>query len=120
MGSPHRYLFSVQFDLQNYLETEGGFVGRAEGVQRFDRESGAVQLHRFGPQFRSDEAFFVPRADDADEADGWLLSYVYDRARQTSALAILDAANLEGEALAMVYMPQRIPHGFHGTWLPKL
>jgi carotenoid cleavage dioxygenase len=118
VGRYNRYLYSVQFDLQDFLGTDGGFVAHTEGIQRYDRQTGEVILHEFGPRFRTDEVIYVPKAD-GDEGEGWLLSFVYDRARQTSALSILDANDIEGAEAAMVYLPQRVPHGFHGTWVPE-
>ncbi len=37
------------------------------------------------------EAVFVPRAEDADEADGWLLALAYSPDTDTSALHIINA-----------------------------
>ena len=38
--------------------------------------------------------------------------------RDTSALHILNADDLTGEAQAVVELPQRVPAGFHGNWVP--
>jgi len=47
-----------------------------------------------------------------------VLSYVYDAARDTSDLVILDAARFDGRPQAVVELPQRVPAGFHGSWVP--
>lgn len=52
-------------------------------------------------------------------ADGWLLVCIYRRATDTSELVILDGSNVEGEPIATVHLPRRIPAGFHGAWLQK-
>ena len=43
----------------------------------------------------------APRAPDAAEDDGWLLSFVYDRATDRSELTILAAAEREGAAASI-------------------
>jgi 8'-apo-carotenoid 13,14-cleaving dioxygenase len=35
-----------------------------------------------------------------------------------SALHILNAEDVEGEAQAVIDLPQRVPAGFHGNWVP--
>jgi carotenoid cleavage dioxygenase len=64
------------------------------------------------------EAVFVPRADDAVEDDGWLLTLAYSPDKDTSALYVLNAADPAGEPQAVVELPQRVPVGFHGNWVP--
>ena len=64
------------------------------------------------------EAAFVPRAADAGEDDGWLLSIVYDAASDSSDLVILDAQDFTAAPVARVHLPQRVPFGFHGNWVP--
>ena len=61
---------------------------------------------------------FVPRSEDAAEDDGWVMSLVYDRTTDRSDLVILDAQDFSGEPVARVHLPQRVPYGFHGNWVP--
>jgi carotenoid cleavage dioxygenase len=61
---------------------------------------------------------FVPARDDAAEDEGWVLSVVYDAGRDGSDLVILDATDFGGRPVATVGLPQRVPFGFHGTWVP--
>ncbi len=60
----------------------------------------------------------MPRSDDADEADGWLLALAYSPETDSSALHILNAQDIDGEPQAVVQLPQRVPAGFHGNWVP--
>ena len=94
-------------------------VGDAALV-RYDLSNGAAVEHRFagsgagGPG----EAVFVPSpAGPADEANGWYLAYVFDAARNSSDLVILDAADFGGEPVARIELPRRVPYGFHGNWI---
>jgi len=64
------------------------------------------------------EAVFVPRYAEAAEDDGWVLSIVYDADRDASDLVVLNAADFTGEPEAVVHLPQRVPFGFHGNWVP--
>ena len=64
------------------------------------------------------EAVFVPAGPDAAEDDGWVLSLVYDEDSDRSDLLVLNAADFTGEPAAVVHLPQRVPFGFHGNWVP--
>jgi carotenoid cleavage dioxygenase len=52
------------------------------------------------------------------EDDGWLIGFVYDRARNASDLLILDAQNIDSKPVARIGLPARVPQGFHGNWMP--
>ncbi|TWS23254.1 carotenoid oxygenase [Tsukamurella sputi] len=88
----------------------GGLLGRVPA-------SGAEPVvRRFGADVSLGEFTFVPRSATADQADGALLGLVTDRREDTTRLAVLDARTLED--IASVALPQRVPAGFHGNWLP--
>ncbi|MER6305613.1 carotenoid oxygenase family protein [Streptomyces sp. NPDC001657] len=84
---------------------------------RYDLETGAVVRHDFGPGRTPGEAVFAP-ADDRPGGPGWLLTYVYDATTDTSDLVVLDAEDISATPVATVHLPQRVPYGFHGNWLP--
>jgi carotenoid cleavage dioxygenase len=90
-------------------------------VLRYDLSTGAAQEHRFGTSVSPGvpgEAVFVPSTSaPADESHGWYLGYVYDQARNSSDLVILDAADFAGPPVARIRMPRRVPFGFHGNWI---
>lgn len=91
-------------------------VGDTELV-RHDLSTGAAQTHSFGPGV-SGEAVFVPATGPADESNGWYISYVYDPLREGSDLVILDASDFGAAPVATIALPQRVPFGFHGNWIP--
>jgi carotenoid cleavage dioxygenase-like enzyme len=69
------------------------------------------------------EAFFVPadRTKDAtsDEGEGWLLSYIWDRATDRSSLGVFEALDVAKGPVAEVRLPVRVPFGFHGCWVDE-
>jgi len=46
------------------------------------------------------------------------MTYVYDHARDASRLVILDAMRVARGPIAEIEIPRRVPHGFHGVWVP--
>ena len=108
LGRKHRYGYGA-----TYLPgTEFG------GAIKHDLAAGTSQLHDFGPGRFSLEPVFVPRADDAAEDDGWVMAYVYDTTTDRSDVVILAAQDFAGDPVATIHLPQRVPYGFHGNWVP--
>lgn len=103
---PYRYGYAGIF-----LEGETGLV-------RHDMVKGTSEVRLLSHSNGSSEAVFVPRSDDAAEDDGWVLSLVYDPERDASDLLVLNASDFTGEPAAVVHLPQRVPFGFHGNWVP--
>ncbi|MGB8861247.1 MAG: carotenoid oxygenase family protein [Ilumatobacteraceae bacterium] len=89
------------------------------GIIKHDFTSGTRETWEPGPTRHASEPYFVPgdAADLADDA-GWLLSFVHDDAAGETVLAVLDATDVAAGPIAEVVMPQRVPYGFHATWIP--
>jgi len=83
----------------------------------YDLAGGTSGTHHFRDGRVPGEAAFAP-ADDRPGGRGWLLSYVYDPARDASDLVVLDPDHPQDEPVATVQLPVRVPYGFHGSWLP--
>jgi carotenoid cleavage dioxygenase-like enzyme len=114
VGRPNRYGYGVWLD-----EPVGAHPGRFQGLLKWDLERGAaVTAHELAPHLETGEPYFVPAAGDASEDDGYLMTFVYDWADDTSALWLLDASRLEAPPIAKVKLPFRVPFGFHGMWVP--
>jgi carotenoid cleavage dioxygenase len=64
------------------------------------------------------EPQFVPRPGSDVEGDGWVLAYTYDVVDDRSAMLVIDAEDFAARPVATVHLPQRVPAGLHGTWLP--
>lgn len=52
-----------------------------------------------------------------NEDDGYVLTFVYDAARNASDLVIIDAKQFAKGPVARVELPCRVPYGFHGSWI---
>ncbi|MBM4227343.1 MAG: carotenoid oxygenase family protein [Gammaproteobacteria bacterium] len=113
LGQPYRYAWSMGLP----TTPPEDFLGEAP-LYRHDLLAGTRTSHDFGPGHVRGEFVFVPRSRDAGEGDGWLMGYVINTAAETSALVILDAADMSAPPVACVHLPHRIPPGFHGNWLP--
>jgi carotenoid cleavage dioxygenase len=88
---------------------------------RYDLQRETASEHRFsadGNRGAPGEAVFAPAVGESDELAGWYLTYVYDPVIDGSDLVILDASDFEGGPVARVRLPRRVPHGFHGNWIP--
>jgi carotenoid cleavage dioxygenase len=86
-------------------------------MMKIDSETGNVVLHDFGNRIAG-EATFIPRGTNGED-DGYLAIFAFDPIKQTSDLVLLDAAHLDAEPVAAIRLPQRVPQGLHGNWIPK-
>ena len=93
--------------------------GESNAIVKYDLAHGTSTAHDFGPEQIPGEAVFVPRESPTSEDDGWLLQYVYDKPSDTSEFVVLDATDVEATPVARVPLPQRVPFGFHGSWIPE-
>jgi len=86
-------------------------------VVKWDFQTGTQQIYDFGPDSFPGEFVFVQDDDDAGEDEGWVMGLVYDQSTETSDLVILDATAPGTDPVARVHLPQRVPFGFHGSWV---
>lgn len=109
-GQPARFGHATTAELPGSGPIPGALL-------RYDLRTGAVVRHDFGPGRTPGEAVFAP-ADDRPGGPGWLITYVYDASTDSSDLVVLDTEDISAEPVATVHLPQRVPYGFHGNWLP--
>ena len=112
-GRPYRYAYTVE-----YRDIGPGNVPRSSLLRCYDVEAGTSVAKGFGARFVPGEPVFVPKSADAAENDGWVLALRYDRELDRSDLVILDANEFEGDPVAVVQLPRRVPIGLHGSWAP--
>ena len=111
VGRQHRYGYAV-----GYAPGTPG-LSAPDAILRHDLSSRRTQSVAFGPGREPGEFVFVPSTPDAAEDDGVAMGLVYNRATDRSDLVLLDGQTLE--TVATVHLPARVPHGFHGNWVPS-
>jgi carotenoid cleavage dioxygenase len=89
-----------------------------DSIAHIDHRTGKRMLHTFAHGDVPGEPVFVPRAPNAPEGDGWLLTVVYRGETDTSDLAVFDAQDVVKGPIATASLPRRVPFGFHGNWRP--
>jgi len=112
VGRPHRFGFTASLRSGQELDFDGTVL------VKYDLERGTTEVHDFGAGHAAGEAVFVPSRPDAAEDDGWVMSLVHDPTTDRSDLVILAAQDFTGDPVATVHLPQRVPSGFHGNWIP--
>lgn len=114
---------------ENFLgqPTKYGYAGRMaqgslplfDGLIKYHLNNGKSQTHEFGQGRYGGEAVFAPSLDATDEDDGWLITFVHDENTETSELVVINAQDITASPVARVIIPQRVPYGFHGTWISE-
>jgi carotenoid cleavage dioxygenase-like enzyme len=92
-------------------------VGEWNEIRRYDLKTGSTVVRRTGST-KLGEAVFAPRDGSVDENDGYLLVYAYDTETLNTNLLVLHASDIAGEPAATIQLPQRVPFGLHGSWIP--
>lgn len=95
---------------------EPAVTDAATGVVKYDLADSSSTFHDFGPGRSTSEPVFVPADTTSGEDEGWVLSFVYDKADRSSSFVVLDASDMSADPVATIAIPQRVPHGFHGSW----
>jgi carotenoid cleavage dioxygenase-like enzyme len=64
------------------------------------------------------EQSFIPHPGDHDPSHGWWTTIVTERTSLKSQLLVIPAADPAAGPIARIELPQRVPAGLHGNWLP--
>jgi carotenoid cleavage dioxygenase len=111
VGQSYRFAYTMGLPVQ-----DEAFIG-ASFLLKHDLETGAREIHDFGEGRYPGEFVFVPAFPDSAEDEGWLIGLVVDLPQETTELVILNAQAFEGEPVASIRLPHRVPPGFHGNWI---
>lgn len=76
-------------------------------------------FHNFKKGEFGGEAVFVARDGGEMEDDGWLVLLVHNVELDCSYFYVIDARDMEGEPVAKITLPQRVPWGLHGLFVPS-
>ena len=78
-----------------------------------------VNKFKFGPNKAAGEVFFHKRDNAQSEDDGYLMSFVYDWEAKTSEFVMWDAKTMDEVPVVAVKTKDRVPHGFHTTFVAE-
>ncbi len=87
------------------------------GYVRHDLLQGNCTTYHEGPGKWFSEASFAPKDQPQEEDDGYLVGFVWDDHSQASYVVVSDAHDIARGPLARIRLPQRVPNGFHATWV---
>jgi len=90
---------------------------RFSGLARYDLASGRCQTYHEGPDAWWSEAPFAPSDAASAEDDGYLVGFMWDGRQQASYVTVFDARDVGQGPVARIRVPQRVPNGFHATWV---
>ena len=85
---------------------------------KYDLRTGQCWEHQLGDGVRGAEPVFAPASAEAGEDEGWVISLTHDEGSGESRLIIVDAQRFDAPPVAVVHLPQRVPYGAHGSWVP--
>lgn len=112
-GLYNRYGYVAQLEV-----SDTPMFGRS--IYKYDLEQGTSIVRNLGPEgTRVFEPVFAPASADAAEDEGWLLVLSHDDPSGVTSLNILDAHEFDAPTVARIDLPQRVPFGAHGNWMPN-
>ncbi|MEH6588637.1 MAG: carotenoid oxygenase family protein [Halioglobus sp.] len=114
-GLPYQYGFAAA-STQSW--SDGPNHGY-NGTIAYAMDSGKSQFWDYGEGCNAGEPVHVPSPDSDKEEDGYLMSYVYSPT-EGAFLSILSAGHVERGPLARIFIPSRVPNGFHANWMNGL
>ncbi|CAL8994281.1 unnamed protein product [Prunus brigantina] len=91
-------------------------------VSNVEHKECIVASRMFGPGCYGGEPFFVarePENPEADEDDGYVVTYVHDEKAGESRFLVMDAKSPRLDIVADVRLPRRVPYGFHGLFVKE-
>jgi carotenoid cleavage dioxygenase-like enzyme len=91
--------------------------GEFDELTRYDMQTG-TSVSQVGDSVFG-EVVFAPRDGGTDALDGYYLTFATDASNaERSWLFVWDASTFPGNPVARVNIPQRVPLGLHGNWIP--
>jgi carotenoid cleavage dioxygenase-like enzyme len=111
-GRQHRYLIVTA------ASGRAGLVrGEHDRLIRYDMATGTSE--GFDCDAVIGEVIFAPRPGGSDELDGYYLTFASSLGADRRAwVYVWDASQFPSPPMAKVRIPQRVPNGLHGNWIP--
>lgn len=111
-GQPYRYGY--------FCAKSSEAVTNVDTILKYDFIERKAQFFNLGSNIEVDEAIFVPESKQESEDHGYLMLFVYHKDIGTSDFVLLDAQKPAAHPVAVVKLGRRVPHGLHGSWIPKV
>lgn len=108
-GQKYRYIYTISFDSAGENQANQLFI--------HDLELQKKQNYSFGDEWITGEVIFIPESLQANEGQGFLLSYVHHVDGLASKVVILKVSGLVVQEQAEIDLGVRVPLGFHGNWV---
>jgi carotenoid cleavage dioxygenase len=116
---PYRHGFGAIVDRSRPLNVAGTIGVGWNTLVHVDMVNGRLERFYVGEKATCQEPCFVPRAPDAAEGDGFLLSVLTQCADEMrTELVVLDAQRIADGPVATIRMPFRLRAAVHGCWVP--
>ncbi|MFM6993293.1 MAG: carotenoid oxygenase family protein [Rhodoferax sp.] len=89
------------------------------GIARHDLQQGSCTSYHAGIHKWFSEHSFAPKDQAVAEDDGYLVGFMWDDLTARSYATVFDARNVAQGPVARIALPQRVPNGFHATWVSR-
>ncbi|BBN07128.1 hypothetical protein MPTK1_4g01260 [Marchantia polymorpha subsp. ruderalis] len=116
-GKKYQYCYAASEDIN---------ASKAVGYPKYGRlvkvhvsEDERADFHEVGENTFTSEPVFVPRPGSTIEDDGWIVTYVHNEETHQSDMIIVDSQKFDEKPVARIRLPQRVPYGFHGSYIPS-
>ncbi|PON67800.1 Carotenoid oxygenase [Parasponia andersonii] len=76
-----------------------------------------IEYHKLEDNNFCSGSVFVPKQGAIEEDDGWVVSFVHNEETDITQVHVIDSKNFESKPIAKITLPQRVPYGFHGTFV---
>ena len=100
-----------------YYPVDHHNTGYFNGLSKFDLVTHKADRYDFGKHMECGEPVFAPKSGGCTEDDGYIILFTYNQHDSASECVIFDAVSLRDGPVARIVMPQRVPHGLHGSWM---
>ncbi len=119
---PYRHCFFTMMDpalgtdFPRIEPNLGGGYPLYNALAHFDNQTGEMEVYFPGSTRMVQEPVFIPRNDEAQEGDGYLVALVNNYKAMESELHLVDTEDFS-RVKARILLPVRLRPGLHGNWV---